>query len=60
MKTSLALSLAALMLAAAPAASFAAHLKKKTVQTQAATASQQVSIKHLRLKMRATVLVVNQ
>ena len=58
MKTSLALSLAALMLAAAPAASFAAHLKKKTVQTQAATASQQVSIKHVRL--RAAVLVINQ
>jgi len=56
MKTSIALTLAALLLAMAPAN--AGHIKKKTVQAQAATASQQVSIKHVRL--RARVLVVNQ
>ena len=56
MKTSITLTLAALMLALAPAN--AGHIKKKTVQAQAAIASQQVSIKHVRL--RARVLVVNQ
>ena len=58
MKTSLTLSLAALMLATAPASSFADHSKKKAVQKQVATANQQVSIKHLRL--RTTILVINQ
>ncbi len=58
MKTSITLTLAALMLATVPAPSYACQVKKKPVQTQAATASQQVSIKHVRL--RARVLVVNQ
>jgi hypothetical protein len=58
MKTLIALSLAALVLAAAPASSFADHARKKTLQIQVTTTNQQVSIKHLRL--RATVLVVNQ
>lgn len=58
MKTSLALFLAAVVLATASASSFADHAKKKTVQTQAATTNQQISIKHLRL--RTTILVVNQ
>jgi hypothetical protein len=60
MKTSITFSLAALVLATASSTSFADHAKKKTVQTQVVTANQQVSIKHLRLRMRATVLVVNQ
>jgi hypothetical protein len=64
MKTSIMFTLATLVLAAAPASSFADHAnfadhaKKKPVQTQIATANQQVSIKHLHL--RAAVLVVNQ
>ena len=59
MKTLIALSLAGLLLAVAPAPSFADN-KKKTVQTPVAAANQQVSIKLLRLRMRATILVVNQ
>jgi hypothetical protein len=57
MKTLIALSLAALVLAAAPASSFADHARKKTVQILVTTANQQVSIKHQRL--RAAILVVN-
>ncbi len=53
MKTWIALSLAALVLATAP--SFAGDARKKTVQTQVAGAHQQVSIKLLRLRMRVTV-----
>ena len=60
MKTLITLSLAAHVLAMASVSSFAGDAKKKTVQTQVATINQQVSIKHLRLPMRATVLVVNQ
>jgi hypothetical protein len=59
MKTLIALSLAALVLATASSTSFADQAKKKTVQIQATT-NQQVSIKHLRLRMRATMPVVNQ
>ena len=58
MKTLIALTLAALMLATAQVSSYAGQVKKKPVQTQVATASQQVSIKHVR--MRARVVVVNQ
>ena len=58
MKPSLILALAALVLATVPALSFAEEARKKTVQIQVTTTNQQVSIKHLRL--RATVLVVNQ
>ena len=60
MKTLIAISLGGLLLAAASAASFAGDNKKIVTQTQVATANQQVSIKHLRLRMRATILVVNQ
>jgi hypothetical protein len=60
MKTSITISLAALMLASAQAPSFADHAKKKTVQTEVATANQQASLKHLHLRMRATILLVNQ
>ena len=60
MKTLIALSLAGLLLAVASAPSFAGDAKKNTAQTQVATANQQVSIKHLRLRMRATILVINQ
>ncbi len=58
MKTLITLSLAALVLAIVSASSFADDAKKKTIQKQVATANQQISIKHLR--MRATILVVNQ
>ena len=60
MKTLITFSLAALMLATASASSFAGNAKKKTVQTQVAAANHQVSINHLRLRMRATILVLNQ
>jgi hypothetical protein len=60
MKTLIALSLAGLLLAVASASSIAGGEKKNTTQTHAATTNQQVSIKHLRLRMRATILVVNQ
>ena len=60
MKTLIALSLAGLLLAVVSASSFAGDNKKNTTQTHAATTNQQVSIKHLRLRMRATILVVNQ
>ncbi|HUQ36369.1 MAG TPA: hypothetical protein VM144_08330 [Aestuariivirga sp.] len=60
MRTLITFTLAALMLATASGASIAHDSKKKTVQTQVTTANQQVSIKHLRLRMRATILVVNQ
>ena len=60
MKTLIALSLAGLLLAVASAPSFAGDAKKKTAQTQVAATNQQVSIKLLRLRMRATILVVNQ
>jgi hypothetical protein len=53
MKTLNTLSLAALMLVTASALSFAGESKKNTAQTQAATANQQLSIKLLRLRMRA-------
>jgi len=59
MKTLITFTLAALMLATAPGA-FAHDSKKKTVQAQIATANQQVSIKHLRLRMSAAILVINQ
>ena len=58
MKTLITLSLAALVLAIVSASSFADDAKKKIIQKQIATANQQISIKHLR--MRATILVVNQ
>jgi hypothetical protein len=58
MKTLIALSLAGLLLAVASATSFAGDHKKNTTQIRAATINQQVSIKHLR--MRATILVINQ
>ena len=60
MKTLITFTLAALMLATASATSFADDTKKRPVQIQVSTANQQVSIKHLRLRMRATILVVNQ
>ena len=60
MKTLIAFALAGLLLAVASASSFAGDGKKKATQTHAATTNQQVSIKHLRLRMRATILVVNQ
>ena len=60
MKTLIALSLAGLLLSVASASSFAGDDKKNATQTHAATTNQQVSIKHLRLRMRATVLVVNR
>jgi hypothetical protein len=53
MKTLTALAFAALMLATASAPSFAGESKKNTAQTQAATANQQLSIKLLRLRIRA-------
>jgi hypothetical protein len=53
MKTLAAIAFAALMLATASAASYAGEDKKNTAQTQAATANQQLSIKLLRLKIRA-------
>ena len=59
MKTLIALSLAGLLLAVASAPSFA-DSKKKTVQSQVAATNQQVSIKLLRLRMRATIVVINQ
>jgi hypothetical protein len=60
MKTLIAFALAGLLLAVASASSFAGDDKKKTMQTQVAAANQQVSIKHLRLRMGATILLVNQ
>jgi hypothetical protein len=59
MKTLIVLSLAGLLLAVASAPSFADN-KKKTVQSQVAATNQQVSSKLLRLRMRATILVINQ
>ena len=59
MKTLIALSLAGLLLAVASAPSFAGDGKKNTTQIRSAT-NQQVSVKHLRLRMRATILVINQ
>jgi hypothetical protein len=53
MKTLTALAFAALMLATASDPSFAGESKKNTAQTQAATANQQLSIKLLRLRIRA-------
>jgi hypothetical protein len=53
MKTLIALSLAGLLLAVAPASSLAGDDKKKATQTHAATTNQQVSIKLLRLRIRA-------
>ncbi|MEQ1523321.1 MAG: hypothetical protein ABL936_18805 [Aestuariivirga sp.] len=53
MKTLIALSLAGLLLAAASAPSFAGDDKKRATQIHAATTNQQVSIKLLRLRMRA-------
>ena len=53
MKTSIALSLAGLLLAVASTTSFAHNDKKNATQTHAATTNQQVSIKLLRLRMRA-------
>jgi hypothetical protein len=53
MKTSITLSLAALLLAAASASSFAGDAKENTTQTHAATTNRQISIKLLRLRMRA-------
>ena len=60
MKTLITISLGGLLLAVASASSFAGNDKKNATQTHAATTNQQVSIKHLRLRMRATILVVNQ
>ena len=59
MNTLISLSLAGLLLAVASAPSFADN-KKKTVQIQVAATNHQVSVKLLRLRMRATILVVNQ
>ena len=53
MKTMIVLTFAALLLAMAPASSFAGDDKKNTTQTHAATTNQQISIKLLRLRMRA-------
>ena len=53
MKILPALSIAALMLAAASAASDAGEAKKNTAQTQTAAMNQQLSIKLLRLSIRA-------
>lgn len=53
MKTLIALTLAGLLLAVASASSFASDDKKNTTQIHAATTNQQVSIKLLRLRMRA-------
>ena len=53
MKTLIALAFAALLLAMAPASSFAGDDKKNATQTHAATTNQQVSIKLLRLRLRA-------
>ena len=52
MKTSIALPLAGLLLAVAPASSFAGDDTKNATQTHAATTNQQVSIKLLRQRMR--------
>ena len=60
MKTPIAICLAGLLLAVVSISSFAGAAKKKTMQTQVAAANYQVSIKHLRLRMRSTILVVNQ
>jgi hypothetical protein len=60
MKTLIAIALGVLLLAVASATSFASDDKKNTTQIHAATTNQQVSIKHLRLRMRATILVINQ
>jgi CHASE3 domain sensor protein len=53
MKTLTALAFAALMLVTASAASYAGEDKKNTAQNQAAMANQQLSIKLLRLRLRA-------
>jgi len=60
MNTLIALSLGGLLLAVASAPSFAGDDKKNATQAHAATTNQQVSIKLLRLRMRTTILVVNQ
>ena len=54
MKTLIALSLAGLLLAVASATSFAGDDRKNTTQIHAATTNQQLSIKLLRLRIRAT------
>ena len=53
MKTLIALTFAAFVLAMAPASSFAGDDKKNATQTHAATTNQQLSIKLLRLRIRA-------
>ena len=53
MKTLSALSLAALILTAVSASSFAGDDQKNTAQIQAANANAQTSIRHLRLRVRA-------
>jgi hypothetical protein len=58
MKILTALSLAGLLLAVAPASSYAGDDKKNATQTHAATTNQQISIKLLRL--RAAVVGINQ
>lgn len=58
MKTLIALSLAGLLLAVAPASSHAGDDRKNATQTHAAATNQQVSIKLLRL--RAAVVGINQ
>jgi hypothetical protein len=65
MKTLTALAFAALMLVKASPASYAGDAQKNTAQTQAATANQQLSIKLLRLRLRAyqtpaPTLMINQ
>jgi hypothetical protein len=65
MKTLIVLSLAGLLLAVASAPSFAGDDKKNATQTHAATTNQQLSIKLLRLRIRApqtliTSLGINQ
>ena len=58
MKTLIALTFAALLLAMAPASSFAGDDKKNATLTHAATTNQQVSIKLLRLRIRAPQIPV--
>ncbi len=53
MKTLIMISFAGLLLAVASVSSFAGDDKKNTTQTLAATTNQQVSIKLLRLRIRA-------
>ena len=65
MKILIALTIAGLLLIVGSAPSFAGDDKKKATQTHAATTNQQVSIKLLRLRMRAPqtpviLLAINQ